>query len=173
MCRRSGPCTKSKHMGRDTPASAAGRDGPPAALPDGAMVRPDPKLRWERARRLLCCLFQRRGRAECPLQGQEPVRQEAQRGVVVEAGPRTSFEVIQSQFFLELLVALLHLPARPARPLPASACWRAVWTARRIEPSVRHSTSSQRASALVWSQGRRSGFSRVPSWSIGGLTSNL
>jgi len=32
------------------------------------------------------------------------MRQEEQRGVVVEAGPRAPLEVIQAQFFLELLV---------------------------------------------------------------------
>src|SRR5215471_2438399 len=51
----------------------------------------------------------------CPtrtLQRQEAVRQEAQRRMAVEAWPRATFEVVQPEFLLELLIALLDLPAR-------------------------------------------------------------
>src|SRR5262252_7406430 len=57
----------------------------------------------------------------CPtrtLQRQEAVCQEAQRSMVVEAWPRATFEVVQPEFLLELLIALLDLPAR----LPDTNC---------------------------------------------------
>src|SRR5215469_469209 len=65
----------------------------------------------------------------CPtrtLQRKEAVRQEAQRRVVVEAWPRATFEVVQPEFLLELLIALLHLPARLPDTncvLEAGGCW--------------------------------------------------
>src|SRR3954468_14639297 len=55
-------------------------------------------------------LLPRRGRAVA-LQGQEPVGEERQASVVVEAAPGATLEVVQAQFFLQLLVALLHRPA--------------------------------------------------------------
>src|SRR6266542_3970743 len=57
-------------------------------------------------------IIQRGGRPASTLQRQEAIRQETQRGMVVEAWPGAPLEVIEPQFFLELLVALLHLPAR-------------------------------------------------------------
>ncbi len=46
------------------------------------------------------------------LERQKAVGQEAQRGVVVEAWPGPPLEMVQTQLLLELLIALLHLPAR-------------------------------------------------------------
>ena len=46
------------------------------------------------------------------LQREEAVRQEAQCGMVMEAGPRTSLKVVQPELLFELLIALLHLPTR-------------------------------------------------------------
>ena len=55
-------------------------------------------------------------------QRQETVGQHHQAGVVVEAAPGAALEMIQAQFLLHLLVALLHRPAalpQPDRPEPA------------------------------------------------------
>src|SRR3954453_9393433 len=57
-------------------------------------------------------------------QDQEPIGQHHQAGVVMEPTPRPPLEMIQAQFFLYLLVALLYRPAtlpepdrlHPARP---------------------------------------------------------
>src|SRR2546428_4708901 len=57
-------------------------------------------------------VIERGGRAVGALQRQEPIGQETQRRMVVEPRPRATLEVIQSQLLLELLIALLHLPAR-------------------------------------------------------------
>src|SRR5216683_4692892 len=101
-------------MGTGRPASAAGHAEPPAASLDEAVVQPSPGRRSKRAGRLLLVghLVQRRRHAARPLEGQEAVGQEAQRRMVVEAWPGTTLKVVQPQFFLELLVALLHLPTR-------------------------------------------------------------
>jgi len=50
------------------------------------------------------------------LQGQEPERQHHQAGVVMKAPPRAALEVVQAQFLLHLLVALLDRPAAPPQP---------------------------------------------------------
>src|SRR3954470_17252587 len=79
------------------PGAAARRGAPPAA--SDAAVYP---------------LFSRLDRVfllTMPLQQQETVGQQRQRRVVVEATPRPTLEVIQSQFLLQLLVALLYRPA--------------------------------------------------------------
>src|SRR6266849_1601266 len=104
-------------MGR--PTSAAGRGEPPAASLDDAVGVPATGLGQERAGELLrrlVYLVQPRRNAMRPLKGQEAVGQKAERGMVVEARPGTSFEVIQPQLFLELLVALLDLPTRFPQP---------------------------------------------------------
>src|ERR1051326_3880944 len=49
-------------------------------------------------------------------QHQEAIRQHHQAGVVVEPTPRPPLEMIQAEFFLHLLVALLHRP--PTLPEP-------------------------------------------------------
>src|SRR6266849_10048631 len=99
-------------MGTGRPTSAAGHAEPPVALLDEAVVRPSPRLGLKRdCRLLLCHCIQRRRRAAPTLEGQEAVRQKAQGGMVVETGPRASFEVVQPQLLFELLVALLHVPA--------------------------------------------------------------
>jgi hypothetical protein len=46
-----------------------------------------------------------------PLGDQEPVGCDAQRGVVVEAAPSSSFEVAEADLLLELLVIALDAPA--------------------------------------------------------------
>src|SRR6266576_6984704 len=46
------------------------------------------------------------------LQREEAVPQETQRRMVMEAWPRATLEVVQAEFLLELLIALLYLPAR-------------------------------------------------------------
>ena len=80
----------------------------------GAVVCRSARLRLERARRqfLLHQVIQRCRRAAQPLQCQEAIGQEAHGGVVVKAGPGASLEMVQPQLLVELLVALLHLPAR-------------------------------------------------------------
>src|SRR5713101_3850617 len=118
MCSRTGPCTMDNQTGKDKPAMAAGHGEPPAASAVG-VVSPDPDLCWERASwRLLGHrhVIQRRGRAAQSLQGQEAIRQEAHGGVVVEPWPGASLEMVQPQLFLELLVALLHVPAALPQP---------------------------------------------------------
>src|SRR5947209_18566131 len=49
-------------------------------------------------------------------QHQETVGQHHQAGVVMEPTPRAALEMIQAQFFLHLLVALLHRPAALPEP---------------------------------------------------------
>src|SRR5262249_59324599 len=49
-------------------------------------------------------------------QRQKAIRQHHQTGVVMNPTPRPALEMIQAQFFLHLLVALLHRP--PALPEP-------------------------------------------------------
>src|SRR3954469_8099498 len=97
-------------MGKDTPTTLGGRGGLPAALVD-AGVSQGPDSASERGRR---CLRHRtrsvRGCAAQPFQLQEAIRQEAHGRVMVKAGPRASFEVVQTQFFFELLIALLDVP---------------------------------------------------------------
>ena len=91
------------------------------------------------------------GRAAQPLQRQKAIRQEAQRRVVVEARPGAPLEVVQAQFLFELLIALLDVPAASSTSwhrVHQRWCWPAGWTARSgSSHRVRHSTSSQRASA--------------------------
>src|SRR6266567_2238540 len=116
MCRCTWLCTPGSRMGMGKPANIAWRGEPPAACID-AVVERSPKLGVERARRLLLQhVIQRRWRATQALQGQEAIRQETQCGVVVEAGPGASFEMVQPQLFLELLITLLDLPARLPQP---------------------------------------------------------
>ena len=50
------------------------------------------------------------------LQGQEPVGQHHQAGMVMEPAPRPALEMIQAQFLLHLLIALLHRPAALPQP---------------------------------------------------------
>src|SRR5947208_9036411 len=124
MCSCTGPGTSGSQMGKDTPAMVAGHAEPPAVWAVGA-VSPDPGLCSERAGWLQhrhCHFIQCRGRATQSLQGQETIRQKAHAGVVVKAGPRATLEMVQAQLLLQLLVALLHVPA--ALPQPAG------WTAR-------------------------------------------
>src|SRR5437762_10143962 len=116
MCRCTWLCTPGSRMGMGKPANIAGRGELPAACGDAVEWR-SPKLRLERARRLLRqYVIQRRRRATQALQGQEAVRQETQCGVVVEARPGASFEMVQPQLFLELLIPLLDVPARLPQP---------------------------------------------------------
>src|SRR5258708_433500 len=116
MCRCTWLCTPRSRMGMGKPANIAGRGEPPAACIDAVVWR-SPKLRSKRGRRLLLQhVIQRRRRAAQALQGQEAIRQETQCGVVVEAGPGASFEMVQPEFFLELLIPLLDLPARLPQP---------------------------------------------------------
>src|SRR5690348_9858374 len=78
-------------------ATAARRDAPPAA--SAPAVYP---------------LFSRLYRVFLPamaFQQQEPVGQDRHRRVVVEASPGAALKVIQPQFFLHLLIPLLHRPA--------------------------------------------------------------
>jgi len=100
-------------MGMGRPANIAGRGELPAAWND-AVVPPDPGLCSERVGGLLLQhvihVIQRGGRATQSLQGQEAIRQEAHGGVVVEARPGASLEVVQAQLFFELLIPLLHVP---------------------------------------------------------------
>src|SRR5207253_4168360 len=98
--------------GRLARASVGGRGAAGAASVDGDEG-------WWRARMpngkravSLVEVIQRGGRAAGALQRQEPIGQETQRRMVVESRPRATLEVIQSQLLLELLIALLHLPAR-------------------------------------------------------------
>src|SRR5438876_11747223 len=56
-------------------------------------------------------IIQRSGRPTRTLQRQKSVGQETQRCMMVETGPGATLKVVQSQLLLELLVALLHLPA--------------------------------------------------------------
>src|ERR1700738_941490 len=103
--------TTGSRMGTGKPANIAGRGEPPAAWSDAA-VPPDPGLCAERAGCLLLDhIIQRGGRATQSLQGQEAIREEAHGGVVVEARPGASLEVIQAQLLFELLITLLHVPA--------------------------------------------------------------
>src|SRR5216684_6896978 len=104
-------CTTGSRMGMGKPANTAWHDEPPAACSDAVEWR-NPRLRLERARRLILLhVIQRRRRAAQALQGQKAIRQETQCGVVVEAGPGASFEMVQPQLLLELLITLLDLPA--------------------------------------------------------------
>src|SRR6476646_7878263 len=96
---------------RDTPASAAGHAECPATSVDEVVDRPCPRLRWKRAARFLRVRIQRRGCAAFTLEGQEAIGQETQAGVAMEAGPGAPLEVVQPKLLLELLIALLHLPA--------------------------------------------------------------
>ena len=96
---------------RDTPTSAAGHAECPATSVDEVVGRPCPTLRLKRAGRFLRVRVQRRWGATFTLEGQEAIGQEAQAGVAVEAGPGAPLEVVQPKFLLELLIALLHLPA--------------------------------------------------------------
>src|SRR5919206_1509239 len=97
--------------GRGKPASTAGHAEAPAASVV-AVVSPDPGLCSERARRcLLDRVIQYRRRVAQALYGQEAVRQEAQRCMMVEALPGATLEVVQAQLLFELLIALLHVPA--------------------------------------------------------------
>src|SRR2546425_9997864 len=59
---------------------------------------------WEEGERL-------RGEMRQPLRGEKRVRRDAQRGVMVEAAPASSFEVIQPQLILEFLIVSLDAPA--------------------------------------------------------------
>src|SRR6266851_3900134 len=112
MCRCTWLCTPGSRMGMGKPANIAWRAEPPAACIDVVLWR-SPKLRLERAGRLV---LQRRRCAAQALQGQEAIRQETQCRVVVEAGPGASFEMVQPQLFLELLITLLDLPAGLPQP---------------------------------------------------------
>src|SRR5712692_3062879 len=99
-------------MGTGRPTSAAGHAEPLAASLDEAVVGPSPRLGLKRDCRLLLCHYiQRRRRATPPLEGQEAIGQEAQRGVVVETGPGTALEVVQPLRLFDLLIPLLYLPA--------------------------------------------------------------
>src|SRR2546422_1061724 len=53
-----------------------------------------------------------RGEMREPLGGEECVRRDAERGVMMEAAPAPAFEVIQPQLVLELLVVPLDAPAQ-------------------------------------------------------------
>src|SRR5712691_9650391 len=102
MCRCTWLCTPGSRMGKGKPASIAWRGESPAACIDVVVWR-SPKLRLERAGRLVLQHLIQRGRcATQALQRQEAIRQETQCGVVVEAGPGASFEMVQPQLFLEL-----------------------------------------------------------------------
>src|SRR3954465_14880738 len=50
------------------------------------------------------------------LQHQESIGEHHQAGVVMKPAPRPALEVIQAQFFLHLLVTLLHRPAALPEP---------------------------------------------------------
>src|SRR5215468_8826468 len=50
-------------------------------------------------------------RSPLAFQGQKAIRQQHQRGVMVKPTPGAPLEVVQSQFLLQLLVALFHRPA--------------------------------------------------------------
>src|SRR4030095_4977530 len=70
-------------------------------------------------------IVQSGSRPASALQRQETIGQETQRCMMVEAWPGASFEMVQPQFFFELLIALLHLPARlphTHRVLPRGRC---------------------------------------------------
>src|SRR5215510_6871983 len=90
-------------------ASTAWHAGVRAASVEAA-VWPDLDLRLERAAGVLP-VVQRHARAAQTLQLQKSIRQKTHRRMVVEAGPGAAFEVVQSQFLFELLIALLHMPA--------------------------------------------------------------
>src|ERR1700722_18471257 len=91
-------------------------------------IRPRPRAqqplqgaadRRERDPRRLTPFFPRRGRLlllSRSFQFQETERQHHQASMVVEAAPRAALEMIQAQFLLHLLVALLHRP--PTLPQP-------------------------------------------------------
>src|SRR5439155_2912520 len=111
MCRCTWLCTPGSRMGMGKPANIAKRGEPPAACSDAA-VPPDPGLSSERASGLLVHhVIQRGGRTTQSLQVQEAIRQEAHGGVVMEARPGASLEVVQAQLLFELLITLLHVPA--------------------------------------------------------------
>src|SRR5262249_22644714 len=76
---------------------------------------PDGRQGQARVPTFFCGPLPRRGRA-LPLQGEEAVGEERHAGVVVEAPPGASLEVVQAQFLLELLVALLHRPEALPQP---------------------------------------------------------
>src|SRR5262249_43747807 len=57
-------------------------------------------------------IIQESGCSVGALQCQEAVPQQAEGRVVMKARPRASLEMVQSQFLLELLIPLFHLPAR-------------------------------------------------------------
>ncbi len=97
--------------GTDNRGMAAGHGEPPAASVD-AGVSADPGLCSERDAKVLLNQFVQSGRhATQALQRQKTIRQKAHSGVVVKTRPRASLEVVQTQLFLELLVALLDVPA--------------------------------------------------------------
>src|SRR6266481_2328109 len=59
-----------------------------------------------------CGGTRRRGGNRLPLGDQESVGCDAQRGVVVEASPASTFEVSKAEFLLELLVVAFDAPAQ-------------------------------------------------------------
>src|SRR5260370_16416168 len=116
MCRWTWLCRPGSRMGMGKPANMAEHVEPPAACID-AVVSWRPKLRLERARRLvLQHVIRHRRRATQALQGHKAIRQETQCGVVVEACPAPPLEMVQPPLFLNLLVTLLAPPPPPPPP---------------------------------------------------------